>query len=298
MALKERLNEFVGWWRQHVTGDERGEAQIFLDHFFESLGHSGGCRAAGGTLEERIRGGRGRAVRFADYVWKPVVLIEMKRRGTDLRRHYEQAFAYWTRLVPNRPRYVVLCNFDEFWVYDFETQVDDPIDKLRVEDLPTRPGPILFLLPKPETPVFGNDQEAVTREAADLLATCFRSLQQRIGQPIAQRFTLQMLVALFAEDIGLLEQYFVTRLLDECSRPEDSYDLLGNLFAAMAERGRTPGGRYRGVDYFNGGLFAEPARVELISEELELLRSAAAKRWSQVRPEIFGTIFPRCHDSC
>jgi hypothetical protein len=30
--------------------------------------------------------------------WKPVVLIEMKKRGEDLTRHYRQAFDYWTRL--------------------------------------------------------------------------------------------------------------------------------------------------------------------------------------------------------
>ena len=44
---------------------------------------------------------------FADYVWKPVVLIEMKKRGADLSKHYRQAFDYWVRLVPDRPQYVV-----------------------------------------------------------------------------------------------------------------------------------------------------------------------------------------------
>jgi hypothetical protein len=42
---------------------------------------------------------------FADLVWKPIVLIEMKKRGENLQRHYRQAFDYWTRLVPNRPRH-------------------------------------------------------------------------------------------------------------------------------------------------------------------------------------------------
>jgi hypothetical protein len=46
---------------------------------------------------------------------------------------------------------------------------------------------------------------------------------------MAQRFTLQMLVALFAEDIGLLEKYFVTNLLNECHSPTDTYDLIGGL---------------------------------------------------------------------
>jgi len=75
---------------------------------------------------------------FADYVWKPVVLIEMKRRGADLSRHYRQAFDYWTRLVPGRPRYAVLCNFDEFSIYDFETQMDTPVDQVTLAELPER----------------------------------------------------------------------------------------------------------------------------------------------------------------
>ena len=34
---------------------------------------------------------------------------------------------------------------------------------------------------------------------------------------MAQKFILQMLVALFAEDIGLLPKYFVTQVLEEHS---------------------------------------------------------------------------------
>jgi hypothetical protein len=44
-------------------------------------------------------------------------------------------FDYWTRLVPGRPNYVVLCNFDEFWVYDFDVQLDEPIYRVRLEEL-------------------------------------------------------------------------------------------------------------------------------------------------------------------
>ena len=35
--------------------------------------------------------------------------------------HYRQAFDYWVRLAPDRPKYVILCNFDEFWIYDFDS---------------------------------------------------------------------------------------------------------------------------------------------------------------------------------
>ena len=222
-----RLAEFVVWAHDHITGDEKGEAQIFLDRLFQAFGHKG-VKEAGAELEMRVKKADVGGTAFADLVWKPVVLIEMKRAATDLRRHYRQAFDYWTRLVPGRPRYVVLCNFDEFWVYDFETQMDTPVDQVRLAELPERYGPLAFLFPHQEQPTFGNDQEEVTRKAADRLATCFNKLiARRSRASCGAAVHLQMLVALFAEDIGLLEKYFVTRLLDDCKEPADSFDLLG-----------------------------------------------------------------------
>jgi MmeI, DNA-methyltransferase domain/MmeI, N-terminal domain/MmeI, helicase spacer domain/MmeI, target recognition domain len=285
------LADFVTWVNAHIKGDEKGEAQIFLDHLFNAFGWPGGLKEAGASCEERVKKSGG-GTAFADLVWKPGVLIEMKKRGEDLTRHYRQAFDYWTRLVPGRPRYVVLCNFDEFWVYDFETQMDSPVDRLSLTDLPDRHGPLAFLFRVPKKPVFQNDHEQVTRAAADLLALLFNRLVDRdIERSLAQRFILQSLMALFAEDIGLLEQYFFARLLDDCKTPADSFDLIGGLFQEMNTPGRTAGGRFKGVDYFNGGLFREPARLELVSEEIELLSNAACFNWSKVRPEIFGALF-------
>lgn len=284
------LKTFVAWTGAHISGDEKGEAQIFLDRLFQAFGWPG-LLDAGANCEKRIKNDSG-GTAFADLVWKPIVLIEMKRRGTDLSRHYRQAFDYWTRLVPGRPRYVVLCNFDEFWVYDFETQMDVPIDTLALTDLPTRFGPLAFLSKEEATPVFGNHQETVTRQAADKLAECFNSLLARgVDHALSQRFVLQFLMALFAEDIGLLERYMVVRLLDQCARPRDAYDLLGGLFEAMNTPTGTKGGRYKGVAYFNGGLFQVPARIELQQTELAKLKDAAKFDWSKVRPEIFGALF-------
>lgn len=289
------LAEFVAWCGKHITGDEKGEAQVFLDHLFRGFGHAG-IKEAGATCEMRIKKDGG-GTSFADLVWKPVVLIEMKKRGEDLAKHYRQAFDYWTRLVPGRPRYTVLCNFDEFWVFDFETQMDSPVDRLQLVDLPARPGPLAFLFAKPQKPVFGNHHEAVTRAAANLLALLFNRLIARgTERSLAQRFVLQILMALFAEDIGLLPQYFLTRLLDECNTPQESYDLLGGLFTAMNTPGGVQGGRFRGVAYFNGGLFRDPGRIELEAEEVELLRNAARFDWARVRPEIFGTLFEHSMD--
>ncbi len=292
----KRLAGGVAGVAANIKGDEKGEAQVFLDRFFQAFGHAG-LKEAGATLEDRIKKADGKGTSFADLVWKPVVLIEMKKRGEDLARHYRQAFDYWTRLVPGRPRYVMLCNFDEFWVFDFETQMDVPVDKVKVQDLTTRWGALAFLFPTPLKPIFGNDHVAVTRKAADELADCFNKMVQpdrpgvAIDHPTARRFILQMLVALFAEDIDMLPRYMVDRLLADCKTKQDSRDLIGGLFEAMNTREKTDDDRYQGVAYFNGGLFAEPARVELRLDELDLLRAASKEDWSKVRPEIFGTLF-------
>ena len=133
--------------------------------------------------------------------------------------------------MPNRPRYVVLCNFDEFRVYDFDTDLDTPKDTLALKDLPERWGPLAFLAPGSPKPTFEQRPRKSSRaQAADCLADCFRKLVKRgVPQPMAQRFILQMLVALFAEDIDLLPKYFVTQILEDCTTPASAYDLIGGL---------------------------------------------------------------------
>ena len=101
----------------------------------------------------------------------------------------------------------------------------------------------------------------------------------------------------FAEDIGLLEQYLVASLLDDCKSPADSYDLLGGLFAAM----NTPEPDRRADDsrawiISTAACSPTPARVELYDDELNQLKQAAKSDWSKVRPEIFGTLFEHSLD--
>ena len=54
MPSAEKLAEFVHWCQQHLRGDEKGEAHIFLDHLFQALGWAGGLKDAGATLEMRV----------------------------------------------------------------------------------------------------------------------------------------------------------------------------------------------------------------------------------------------------
>ena len=87
-ARSQKLRDFAAWAAQHITGDEKSQAHIFLDRLFQAFGQKG-CLEVGGSPEYRIRKSDedGGGTAFADYVWKPIVLIEMKKRGTDLSRH-------------------------------------------------------------------------------------------------------------------------------------------------------------------------------------------------------------------
>jgi hypothetical protein len=44
------IEEFVDWAAAHIKGDEKGEAQVFLDHLFRAFGQKGSLDV-GGTAE-------------------------------------------------------------------------------------------------------------------------------------------------------------------------------------------------------------------------------------------------------
>lgn len=193
----------------------------------------------------------------------------------------------------------MLCNFREFQIYDFDKQLTDPVDTVAVEDLAKRYTAFNFLFPDERKPLFNNDREAVSRKAADQTAELFRNLTHRISKPIprpqAQRFVLQTVVSMFAEDIDLLPSGTVKGIVDDClDSKQSSYDLFGGLFHQMDNDVPARGGRFKGVRYFNGGLFASIEPIDLSRSELELLGGeggAATKDWSKVNPAIFGTLF-------
>ncbi|MGJ6122984.1 N-6 DNA methylase [Mycolicibacterium sp. Y3] len=290
-TLKADLAEFVAYRREHLLGDEKGEAQIFLDRLFKAFGLVG-VREAGATLEARIRKVEEKRISFADLLWKPRCIIEMKKSGSDLSKHFRQAFQYWLGAVPNRPEYVVLCNFDEFWIYDFNKQLEEPMDRLLLEDLVKRRDVLSFLLPSNEKPRFGNDLVKVTRDAAAEVSGVFRSMTARgVSRTVAQRFVLQSVVAMFAEDIELLPDKFYSNTIEDAASGREAYDLIGSLFHEMNSPGRTAGGRFAGTPFFNGGLFDTIASIEMTDSELAAMRTASKTDWSDVRPEIFGTLF-------
>ena len=268
MSIEQSLREFVDWWRANIKGDEKGEAQIFLDHLMRAFGHAGALEV--GRYEERIRRRRNgkTTVSFADYLIPKRALIEMKKRGEDLKKHYVQLEEYWKSLDSRvRPRFAILCDFDEIWIFDFHTQFYDPVDVVKIDELPSeRHNALSFLSPGHyRAPVFKNSRVEVTKDAAFQLAELFRSLEEALkkeqdGRAIAQRFTLQCMVALFAEDVGLLPPATLLNIVEDSRQrknaTDNSHDLIALLFTMMNYRKHARrAGRFGQVDYFNGGIF-------------------------------------------
>ena len=181
----------------------------------------------------------------------------------------------------------------KIWIYDFPTQFYDPVDRIPIPELPQRIAALEFLVPgSTRTPIFRNNLVDVTKSAAHSLSQVFKLVLREHDREIAQRFILQCMVALFAEDIGLLPGPVFTRVIEACQRKEaDPHDLITLMFMMMNYPGKKRRGRFYDVDYFNGGLFSEIHPVDLSEDGLHNLREAARENWSKIRPAIFGVIF-------
>ena len=190
------------------------------------------------------------------------------------------------------PQFVVLTNQRELRLYDLSRDRTAPRLATPIDDLPKHSEAFNFLgeswVPG-TTPKIVNVGK-VSREVADLVAKLYRSLKSKLPNRKADviQFTLQCIITMFAEDIGLLPPEYFTALLYDGAQHRDVERRLHDLFKLMATRDVTPP---RVVAYFNGGLFASPVTLPLGDAELTALTRAAEANWKYVDPHIFGSVF-------
>lgn len=292
------LRDFAGRWHDY-DGSEHAEAQTFLNELLACFGTD--RRAAGVQFESdqpRPDGSRG----FVDALWPRRCLIEMKRpsEGPRLAAHREQALEYWRHSAdPDNQRpavdYVVLCAFHHFEVWEPGRFPTTPRATFSLAELPQCYETLLFLASLP--PVFAATRRELTTEAAERTVALYRSLADRdaADADTLQGFVLQVVWCLFATGLGLLPgdpvRHIVADLLDDATGSRSSAAELGWLFETLNHREiRAKGGVYADAPHVNGGLFAEPAKVHLTREELELLAQVADYDWTEVEPTIFGSL--------
>ena len=297
---KQDIEEFVSFVKNDLSGDERGQAQTFCDRLFRAYGQKGIFEAQG-KLEARIKIADTNTTNYIDCLWSPPgkdgVLIEMKKKEIkDLESHLKQARDYWDNLKPSqdigpgcrKPRYVILCNFDRFVIYDEFNKVDE----VTIDELPERYTCMGFL--EGNTPIFNNNTESVSKEAANLIGELYQYLTFEKKEDVTrtQHFILQCVLALFSEDIELLPKDFFTQILQDClDGKSNPYDEIGNLFRQMASERPARGGKFKDIKYFNGGLFNDVDPIDLDNHCLKVLKEVADKDWTNINPSIFGALF-------
>lgn len=286
--IRLRLGEFAARWGGY-HGSEKSEAQTFLNQLLECYGVD--RLAAGARFEERTAGG------FMDLFWPGVCIVEMKRpsEAGRLEKHRDQALDYWKSSgMPKAPapRYVVLCAFHSFEVWEPGAVYTEPRAVVDLVDLPDNLDVLNFLAGR--HPVFEGDGAELTRDAVVLVTDLYQRLRDRQASDldVLRDFVLQCVWSMFAEDLHMLPSHVFTRVVRELAEDpsRSSADDLGRLFEILATQGPRPEhGLYEGTPYANGSLFLKPARVHLSTDELDLLARAAGDfNWRNVQPAIFG----------
>ncbi|HET7044400.1 MAG TPA: DNA methyltransferase, partial [Gaiellaceae bacterium] len=287
--IRERLAAFAADWSGY-DGSERSEAHTFLNELLACFGTD--RKDIGARFEERAGSG------FMDMIWPGVCIVEMKRpsEAGNLAAHREQAFDYWkqiSRETGNAGRFVLVCAFHRFEVFEPGAFWDRPVADFDLTELPDRYESLDFL--REREPRFSHDRAELTRGAVALVTDLYNRLADRRaeGPDTLRDFVLQCVWCMFAEDLGMIPESRFSRVIERLREdPErSSGDELGGLFQRLNTPGPRPEhGIYEGVPYANGGLFESPAAVHLERDEVELLAEAASYPWQLVEPAIFGSL--------
>lgn len=292
--IRRKLTRFAADWGGY-QGTERSEAHTFCNELLACYGTE---RKEVATFEERTGAGG-----FIDMIWPEVCLVEMKRpsEAEKLAGHREQALSYWKEVSKRAgesgekaPEWIILCAFQRFEVLDPDAGWDRPVDEFPLAELPERLTSLKFLAQ--EDPYFRASQADLSRDAVVALTDLYAALRERRANDLdtLRVFILQIVWAMFAEDLGLLPNSVLSRVLEGLIEDpkRSSADDLGQLFRYLSEPSPRPaeGSIYAGTPYANGGLFEHPAQVHLSVDELTTLRNACNLDWRQVEPAIFGAI--------
>jgi len=289
--------EFVEKWRRVELTERSASQQHFLD-LCDLLDHAKPAEIdpkgefftfeRGATKKDGSDG-------WAD-VWKKGYFAwEYKGRHKDLQAAYLQLDQYRADL--ENPPLLVTCDMGRIVVSTNFTGTRQEVHEIPLEELgaPRNLEILRAVFHAPQKLEPGRTSEAITQKAASQVAELAVALRERGLDPgHVAHFLDRIVFSFFAEDVGLLPEGLVTRLLEQCRyKPESFPERVRALFEAMRSGG------YFGVDEirrFNGNLFETGPALELRGREIGHLLEAARLDWSSVDPSIFGTLFERGMD--
>ncbi len=252
------------------------------------------------------------------YIESTRVLIEQKGRNIDLKRGYKQSDG--SMLTPfgqarryagylphdQNPRWIVVCNFQEFHIHDMNRPNDEP-EVLKLEDLEREVHRLQFLVDTGSEHI--KKEMEISLQAGELVGVLYDALLKQYKDPndpetlkSLNKLCVRLVFCLYAEDAGIFgsksmfHDYLrdipvngirkalveLFRILDQKPELRDKY--LADDNPALAA-----------FPYVNGGLFSDEAiEIPPFTEELKALLLEKASEdfdWSAISPTIFGAVF-------
>lgn len=307
---KKEARKFIERWKNR--GEEKKDSQSF---WLDLLEHVYGIENAVDyiTFEDNVLIDK---TSFMDgYISKTNVLIEQKSKNKSLKKAikqsdgtlltpFQQAKRYSANLpYSKRPRWIITCNFKEFYVYDMENPNFEE-EVIRLEDLEKDYYRLDFLIDKNNEHI---EKEAkVSMKAGEIVGKIYESLLKQYKNPkdpdslkSINQLCVRIVFCLYAEDSGIFgrKNMFYDYLVDFETRffRNAIIDLFQVLNTPVSLRDPYLDEKLNEFPYVNGGMFSENnIEVPQFTDELrDLILNNASHDfdWSYISPTIFGSVF-------
>lgn len=249
------------------------------------------------------------------YIPSTRVMIEQKSLGKNLNQAikqsdgtlltpFQQAKRYIAELpVSKHPRFVVTCNFEEFFVYDMEQPKGEP-EVIKLKDLEKEYYRLSFLT-KTENVHLKKEME-VSIKAGEIVGVIYDALLKQYYNAENEEtlkslniLCVRLVFCLYAEDAGIFGRN--NMFLDYMKQFNAKHfrkaliDLFKVLDTKAEERDPYLEPDLAAFPYVNGGLFAnENIEIPNFTDEIRdliLEKASADFDWSEISPTIFGAVF-------
>ena len=249
------------------------------------------------------------------YIPSAKVLIEQKSADIDLRKGYkqsdgamltpfQQAKRYANEMpYSSRPRWVVVCNFRSFLVYDMENPNGEPFEIL-LKNLEKEYSRLSFLTD--EGNIHLKKEMEISIKAGDLVGKIYDALIAQYKDATNAEtlkslnvLCVRLVFLLYAEDAGVfgVKNMFYDYMVRFPAR--DFRRALIDLFQVLDTK-KEDRDAYLDADlakfpYVNGGLFSKnDIEIPQFTDELRKLildKASEGFDWSEISPTIFGAVF-------